>query len=641
MPRLSSELSRLVTPEGHFSHSFLRWLEGQRDSVLLETTQSDRKNFRSYLFRRPIGSIRARTLDEVESSLSQIEQAVRDGYHVAGFIAYEAGYAFESALGTPLLSDLPLVCFGIYEQPMIFNHKTMSFESGRRHATNIGSELRKAPNHVATDVLSIHPALSEDEYREAVSRIKTYIVEGDTYQVNFTFKTRCRSFKNGADLYFRLRNVQRVGYSAFMTVGTKRILSFSPELFFRREGNKLTLKPMKGTAPRGRTTEEDDQQRAALIASEKDRAENLMIVDLLRNDAGKVARFGSVRVSKFFEVERYETVFQATSTVEATLNPGIAIPELVKSLFPSGSVTGAPKIRTMQIIRELESGPRGVYTGSMGFFAPKRRAMFNVAIRTVVLDTRSGECEMGVGSGVVADSDNASEYQECLLKSKFLTADPEEFQLFETLRWEKENGWFLLPLHLRRLKESARYFGFRYDAASVRSALKRSEGRLKELSRRGRAIRVRMTLDRNGMVEFSYRALSPLSISPLIGISGHRTDSANRFFFHKTTRRKLYDTELEHAKGRGLFDLLFFNEREELTEGARTNVILRTGNSYLTPPISCGVLAGTYRAHLFRKKSFSLEEKILSRKDLLAADEVFVCNAVRGMIKVRLTAGES
>ena len=635
MPRGSSKRRTIFTPEGHLNASFLRWFGRQRNAVLLETTRKEPRNDRTYIFLNPLRVVQAHTLDEVDRCLEAVDEALKQGYYAAGYLAYEAGYAFERSLLTEGPLPIPLVWFGIYPKPVCIDVATRKIESGSSLLKNIPLPPEK---QVTTDLtaMKLSPSIREEDYRDAFRAIRTYIAQGDTYQVNYTFKVRFPVEPGAAMLYDRLRGSQRVAYSAWLNAGGTSILSFSPELFFRLDGSRLLLKPMKGTSPRGRTTEEDRQHREALLRSEKDRAENLMIVDLLRNDAGRVAKAGSVSVPKFFEVERYQTVFQATSTINATVRKEVAVPELLRSLFPSGSVTGAPKIRTMQIIRELEREPRGVYTGSIGFFSPDRNARFNVAIRTVVLDRKQKTGEMGIGSGITADSTVEGEYQECLLKAKFLTQPAREFRLFETMKWTKAKGWFLLRLHLERLRDSASYFGFRYERSAILTGMKRIERELNKAAKGKRSMRVKLLLDRSGNVEFEWAALNDLPPIHRVGMSERRTDSHDSLYFHKTTSRVFYDEELASAMKRGWFDVVFRNERGEVTEGARSNVIIRKGSHYFTPPISCGVLKGTYRTFLMKRKSFALEERVLMPDDLAEADEVFLCNALRGMVKVEI-----
>lgn len=416
------EMKNAIINAHELQPGILAWVFRQQNAILLETSRPGGGEARSYFFLNPLHIVQCACLSQVENCLAHIHQALRDGYHAAGFLGYEAGYAFEKRLATTVRTSTPLLWFGIYDAPAVYNHHHQGWERGGKKIAEMDSALRNT-NAPPAQIENLHvaPTLGEAEYHRAITAIKNHIAAGDTYQVNFTFKLKFPFRGSAAALYCHLRQRQRVGYAALLSCGAFAILSFSPELFFRIYNRRMVLKPMKGTAPRGRTPEEDERQRLALRHSEKNRAENLMIVDLLRNDAGRIARTGSVRVQRFFDLEGYETVWQATSTITAELRPRITVVDLMRCLFPSGSVTGAPKIRTMQIIRELEKEPRGVYCGSIGFFAPHlRHAVFNVAIRTLALDQQAGTGEMGVGSGVVWDSDAASEYRECLLKSRFL-----------------------------------------------------------------------------------------------------------------------------------------------------------------------------------------------------------------------------
>lgn len=601
-----------------FSLPVLDWVEDHPGSVLLE---SNIPGGTGRLFTDPRRLIVARSMSEVPSALEELDHSVAKGFHAAGFLSYEAGYAFETVLPKDRQTSVPLIWFGVFDPPRMIRKRR------RENHKKLRNSVVGLPPPDQT------PLLSEGEYTSAVKEILRFIATGDTYQVNFTFPLRMRLPGPASRWYDALRRVQRVRYSAFVNTGDHRILSLSPELLFLRVGSKLVLKPMKGTAPRGRTANEDEGQIRWLKESQKNRSENLMIVDLLRNDAGRIAMPGGVNVKKFFEIEKYETVFQATSTIEARLRKDVTIPELLRSVFPSGSVTGAPKIRTMQIIHDLERHPRGVYTGSIGYFAPNRKAELNVAIRTIVAEAKSGGVTMGVGSGIVHDSDPREEYRECLLKARFASEPADEFQLLETIRWDPGRGWSLLAFHKRRLKSSCAYFGFMFNGKTVNAALGRVA---RSLARSRQPMRIRVLLYRNGFVETQTRALRPLPANPRAALSASFTHSADRFLFHKTTRRKLYDDLLGKAERQGLFDVIFLNERGEVTEGARTNVVVKQGEKYYTPPIECGLLAGTYRAYLLQRKGFPIEEKVLHPDDLFSADEVYLCNALRGLVRVTL-----
>lgn len=635
MSRSFPKRRRILTADHLLSIDILRWFGQHRNAVLLETARPDRTNDRTYIFLHPRTILQARTLDEVNQCLDAVEKALKQKMYVAGYLAYEAGYAFEESLKMETRVAVPLAWFGVYDRPVCINTTSGLIESGRSLLKGIPSSIRR-PAGTLSPALSPSPSVTEVEYRRAFQSIQTLIQEGDTYQVNYTFKVRFPMVRDVPAFYERLRNSQRVAYSAWLNIGDQTILSFSPELFFQRKGSRLILKPMKGTSPRGRTTEEDRALTEALMRSEKDLAENLMIVDLLRNDAGRVARAGSVAVPKLFEVEHYKTVLQATSTIKARLRKDVRTPELIRSLFPSGSVTGAPKIRTMQIIRDLESEPRGIYTGGIGMFSPDNEARFNVAIRTVVLDRKQKTGEMGIGSGITAGSTAELEYEECLLKAKFLTRPSREFRLFETMKWERNRGWSLLPYHLRRLKDSSQYFGFSYRRSVIVSELKALERTFSTVGKNHQSMRVKLLLDRSGKVEFQYAPLADLPAVLKTGLADQPTDSRDAAYFHKTTWRPLYDEAMKEAAKRGWFDVVFHNERGEITEGARSNIILRKGNRYITPALSCGVLKGTYRSFLMNRKTILLEEGIVHPEELFGADEVFLCNALRGMMKVEI-----
>ncbi len=614
-----------VQDDGLFSNRFIRFAESSPDSVILETTKADRHNSTSYFFCNPVATIQCVSLNSAEAGLAEIERVCKSGLYAAGFTTYELGYAFEPALLPPSNLPRPLFWFGVYEKPVMYDQRTHKFNQKFPFTAPYPDPIGETRVGLPTG------SLTEVEYLRNAEKIKRYIVEGDTYQVNYTFKLKFGFSGSTGDLYCRLRDAQRVGYSAFIQSKSSSVLSFSPELFFDLKGNSMKLKPMKGTAQRGRTTSEDAKQAEFLRTSPKNRAENLMIVDLLRNDIGKLSQHGSVRVKKSFEVEKYETVFQATSTIHARLRPRTTIPDLVKALFPSGSVTGAPKIRTMQIIHELEKEPRGIYTGAIGFFGPKRRAVFNVAIRTVVVDHRLKKAEMGVGSGIVHDSDPRDEYRECLLKANFLTEPVHDFELLDTLRWDPRTAWFLLKEHLARLKDSAEYFGYRFKRQTVLTSLHKYARELRK--NRASSRRVRLTMDRLGNVRLSSSTVLPVQ-EPRVALGDKSLNSQDRFLFHKTTNRKFYEEQLAKATQRGLFDVIFRNERGELTEGARSNLILRIGSNYYTPPVECGLLAGVYRGWLL--KSGKIAERVLYPEDFKKADEVLVCNAVRGLITVRV-----
>ncbi len=587
------------------------------------------------IFSAPVRVCVANTAAEIGALFREIDIAVGTGLTAAGFFSYECGNYFEpKALLKAGRAGQPLAWFGIYERGYRFDHATGTFLDGEPPGLadfRVGDEK---PDEVEASL-----ALTEEEYAERIAAIHEWIRAGDVYQLNFTAPYSLRVRGSVAALYARLRERQPVEYGAFIHwAAGQRILSFSPELFFRideeRGGKCITTKPMKGTAARGRTTREDRDRAEWLRNDAKNRSENVMIVDLLRNDLGRVARFGSVRVEELFAVERHPTLWQMTSTVTAELREDAGYQEIFRALFPCGSITGAPKVRAMQLLAGLEEQPRGVYTGAIGYFSP-RRTVFNVAIRTLELHGNTGI--MGVGSGIVIDSDAGEEYKECLLKAEFLTGSgrrfPERLQLIETMLWD--GGYPLLELHLDRLMDSAEYFDFACEREAVKAGLMRYAAEFKE----GSARRVRLLLDREGGMDLGAEALEKKSAAEAkpvrVSISRVRTDAQDRMLYHKTTDRRMYQEAFNEAVNQGFDDVLFLNRRGEVTEGAISNVFIEMGGLWVTPPLECGLLAGVYRRHLLETLEH-VEERVLYAEDLRRAAAVYLSNAVRGLRRVEI-----
>ncbi|MGN6702976.1 MAG: chorismate-binding protein [Burkholderiaceae bacterium] len=512
----------------------------------------------------------------------------------------------------------------------------------------------------AAGVAGIAPNIDDAGFDQAVERIRGYIAAGDAYQVNFTYRLRFTAFGAPAALYRALRARQPAPYGALIALPDGgAVLSLSPELFVRCRDGALTAQPMKGTAPAAGEPGPDAARADALAADPKNRAENLMIVDLLRNDLGRIAATGSVAVPALFDVARHGAVLQMTSTVTAQLRDGVGLGELLAALYPCGSITGAPKRRAMQIVRELEAAPRGWYTGAIGWFdAPSagwaaERAVgdfcLSVPIRTLVLDAphAGGELpqrrgELGVGAGIVHDSVAADERAECRWKAAFLTGlrpGFEGFDLFETMHAQRGAGVRHLDRHLRRLADSARRFGLAFDEGATRDPLMRACAAFADDAPR----RLRLTLDANGRIAATAAPLTPLTVPVRVGIAPDATDPDDLFLRHKTGVRARYDAAWRAAEAAGRFDLLFFNARGELTEGGRCNVFVRRGGHWFTPPLSCGLLPGVMRAALLDDPAWSARERVLTREDLREAEEVVVCNALRGALPavVDWTAGEA
>ncbi len=558
-------------------------------------------------FTRPRQFVTARTLADVAPGLRRVEQAVlQDGLYAAGFVSYEAAPTFDGSLVVNDDGHFPLLWFGLYE----------CVEEVELPAVGALSDAVGAPDWQAS--------VGREEFDEAMARIKALIRSGDTYQVNYTYRLTAKLAGDPWNLFLRMVAAQDPPYGAFFDTGEWVICSASPELFFRLDGTRIQCRPMKGTAARGRTQAEDLAQAQALQASEKERAENVMIVDMARHDLGRVAQTGSVKVARLFEVEKYPTIWQMTSTVEAQTEAGLC--EIFQALFPAASVTGAPKVRTMQIIADLEPLPRRLYTGAIGFFAPGQRAQFNVAIRTLLVNRNTGCAEYGVGSGITWDSNPEAEWQECRAKARILAPQSLAFRLLETMRWTPQAGYYLLEQHLERLQNSALYFGFRLDQAALRLELEQLAARHGPRPRR-----IRLLVTKEGRISSESKALpKPAATPQRIILAGAPVDSSDPFLYHKTTNRKLY--EAARAAGPGFDDVLLFNEQGEVTESTIANVAVDIAGKLCTPPITCGLLPGTLRAHLLQRGE--LIERQITVAELLQSPRVFLLNSVRGMYPV-------
>jgi para-aminobenzoate synthetase/4-amino-4-deoxychorismate lyase len=551
--------------------------------VVFGSSESPPRSWRLSLD-KPVETRIAQKLDEVLPLLEFAEKQARGGAYVAVMISYEASPAFDSALCARAPGQFPLAWASVFPR-------------------EFASETQPGSDFIAGPWL---PRINNEDYELAVAKIKELIAAGDTYQVNYSFPLTS-SFSGDASAWYReLCLAQGARYCAWLDLDRFQVLSVSPELFFERRGDRVITRPMKGTMRRGRWSEEDEELAQQLRNSIKDKAENIMIVDLLRNDLGKVSALGSVHVSSLFEAERYETVWQMTSTVESTLRPGTSLVELMSALFPCGSITGAPKIRTMQIIRELERFPRGIYTGAIGFLRPGGDCVFNVAIRTVVIDKQTGVATCGVGGGVTIDSTAAGEYEECLVKSRFLQSKPVEFELFETMLIE--NGEiFLLERHLERLKKSAAYFGFKYPS-SFDLKIPVETGKLK------------LSLRKDGRLTIETTPIPNSVDVKRVTLATRPVDSSDRFLFHKTTRREFYSD-----------DVILWNERGEITESGIANVVVRIDGQLFTPPVTCGLLPGTFRDHLLAEGE--IKERVITIDEFKAAEELYLINSVRKWMK--------
>ena len=557
--------------------------------------------------------------------LAAMEDSLRQGQHAVGVFSYELGAEMHRI--APHAKPAPLA------QVLLFRH------CARLSSTQVLEWLDARKTDRPAGIAPVRASVTDGQFEDAISRIHAYIEAGDTYQINYTYRLRFDAFGTPVDLYRRLRERQPVPYGALIMLPDGRaVLSLSPELFVRHGQGMITTRPMKGTAAASGDPDMDVQRSMALAADPKNRAENLMIVDLLRNDLGRVARFGSVRVPKLFSVDRYSSVLQMTSTVEAVLREEAGLADVFDALYPCGSITGAPKRRTMQIIHELEADPRGIYTGAIGWFEAPGAGRgigdfcLSVPIRTLVLQPESGngtrKGELGVGAGIVHDSMAREEFAECHLKASFLTGLPNAFELIETIHATRSDGCRHIDLHLQRLRASADYFGFAFDEAALRASLQRASDAFSS----GEPHRVRLALKQDGTCSIQTAPLAPLSLPVRLLIAPQRTDAADLFLRHKTSVRQRYDDAWRTAEAHGAFDMLFCNERGEVTEGGRSNVFVKLDGRWTTPPLASGVLPGIMRSVLLADPQWAAAERVLTLDDLRRAEEVVACNALRGAL---------
>jgi len=567
-------------------------------------------------FANPHRIISATSVRDVRNALQEIEQLVNsNNWHAAGFVSYEAAPAFDNALHVLSTDDFPLLWFGLYSEPHAI--KTSEVYLDALKMESLQKDFR------SLGILNWQATVERSSYNTAIEKVKDYIAQGKTYQVNYTMRLSSDFNIDEWSFFLNLVHTQNK-YAAYVDTGRYVICSASPELFFKLDGNRIFSHPMKGTVKRGRTTAEDAEQAQWLHNSIKNRAENVMIVDMVRNDLGHIAEIGSVHVPELFKVEKYPTLFQMTSLVQAkTIAP---LDEIFSALFPCASITGAPKVSTMNIIAELETTPRKIYTGSIGYISPNRKAQFNVAIRTALIDREHKAAEYGVGGGIVWDSTSADEYNEALLKARVLTEPPHEFSLIETLLWTPEDGYFLREKHIERMCDSAEYFGFSYSKEIL-------ENHLDKLAKGfNSARRVRILLDRNGSLNVEDKPHQENKPNFTARLAKDSIDSNDIFLFHKTTCREVYESARQAQPNYN--DVLLYNERGELTEFTIGNLVVELNSEFFTPPISCGLLSGTFRSHLI--ETGQIKERIIHKDELGKCSKIFLINSVREWVEVEL-----
>jgi para-aminobenzoate synthetase/4-amino-4-deoxychorismate lyase len=547
--------------------------------------------------------IETKEIGEVVEVLSEAEREVGRGRWVAGFVCYEAAPAFDSVMKVSDRGDSgpPLAWFAV-------------------------SRTRQPAGSLQGGPYTLKPwtsTLSKADYSASVEYIRQRIRAGDTYQVNFTFRLEA-PFEGSAEAFYRdLVNAQACGYGALVDTGRWVVASASPELFFEWRHGRIVSKPMKGTRRRGLMLAGDEQERARLESSEKERAENLMIVDMVRNDLGRISRIGTVRVPALFTTEKYDTVWQLTSTVEAEPVTGTSLTDVFEALFPCASITGAPKVSTMGIIEHLEHDPRGVYCGAVGFGGPgaggEAEWAFNVAIRTVVIDRARSSAMYGTGGGITYDSTTTGEYSEAFLKAEVLARRSASFDLIETVRWSTEGSFWLLERHLERLIDSARYFDIPLDPAEIRAALRAG------VAGRSGSLRVRLAVSRAGNISVETGPV-PAAATVVAAVDSMPVDPSDVFLYHKTSNRRIYDEAT--ARSENVDDVILVNPSGEVTETTIGNLAVEIDGVWSTPPIPAGLLPGTYRAELIA--TGRLSERSITVAELKSASRLARVNALRG-----------
>ena len=560
------------------------------------------------IFSSPVEVLYTHELQNVREVLNKVQNKVeKKNLIAAGYLSYEAAPAFDNAYCVNKKGNLPLICFGLFK-----DYKTeITLESN---------------NHESAEAIEWEIATNQTHYETHLKYIKDQIKLGNTYQVNYTLRKHSKCIANPYGFF--LEKVQDAPYAAFIESDEHTIISTSPELFFKLSDESLICKPMKGTSKRGRTLNEDIALMKELKNSEKDKAENIMITDMLRNDMGKISDTGSVKVLSEFDIEKYPTVWQMTSSVKSQTRASITA--IFEALFPCASVTGAPKVSSMKIISEIEDQPREIYTGAIGYIAPNNEAQFSVPIRTILSNKKIDRSVYGTGSGIVWDSEWEKEWDECQNKSAILSVSHQNFELFETMRWDSNRGIFLEELHLNRLKDSAEFYNFKFSRKKINDKL---HDYLKNLEPESEKI-IRLFLAKDGETRLTTSAYKEHNKDKyqLISLAMQPVDSDDLSLYHKTTIRGIY----EDATGENpdCDDVLLWNEDGHITESTISNIIFKKDSEYFTPPISCGLLGGTYRTHLINQGH--LVERIIPKTEINLYSEIYLINSVRGKYPVKL-----
>ena len=559
------------------------------------------------LYREPRRVVVAHELEEVGPALEQVRAAVATGAHAAGWLAYEAGHAFDPKLTASFRAPSgPLLSFGLYD---------------RVETPDLATLL---PSPEGAFAGTPHPRIAQAAYEASVGQVGEHLFAGDFYQVNLTFGSDVAVAGDPLALYARLRRSSAAGWGGVILDEERAILSLSPEQFFTIRAGVIEALPMKGTAPRRADPAKDAAEAVALAADPKQRAENLMIVDLMRNDLARVAETGSVAVPELFAVQTYPTLHQMVSRITARLRDGLDGVDVLRTIFPCGSVTGAPKIAAIEALRRLEPEPRGAYTGSMGWIEPGGDAAFNVMIRTLEWQRGATRAKLGLGSGLVVDSKSRDEWAECLLKGVFVQAQRQSFDLIETMRFDPQEGISELERHLDRLAASSKELDFRFDRHGARNELQAAT-----FGRKDQAM-VRLLLSPTGTMAIQVKRREKSPAAPVrVALRPLPVEAGDFRLRHKTTDRRFYDRARQED---GAYETIFVDGEGKLTEGSRTSIFVERGGKLLTPPASRGLIPGILRATL-------IDEGRAVEAELTPADlegGFFVGNIVRGLIPARL-----
>lgn len=550
-------------------------------------------------FDKPLKIIETNKIEQINNCLQEIERAVNEGHYAAGFLSYEAAAAF---LPVDLkTTEFPLLWFGI------FKNKS-SIKNNNKTPFNIGEWS---------------PTVNKSEYYSDFKKITNAFENNSTNQVNYTIRLATTFTGNSYKYYLDLKNKQNASYNAYLDIGNHHILSISPELFFDLKSKKITVKPMKGTKERGNNLAEDKQFKRELMHSKKNQYENKLIVDLMKEELSPISEDGTIVVKDLFSVEAFPTLFQMTSTIESTVKEHINLTDIFKTLFPCGSITGAPKVETINFIKDLEKRNRDIYCGAIGFITPDFEATFNVPIRTVIIDTKKNEATYDVGGGITKMSNKEDEYQEVFTKAKVLDTKEVDFDLIETFGLIS-GKYIVYDEHIARLKSSATYFNFKINIPKINNDLLKIATQFKT-----KKMRVRLTLSKKGTHNITFTPLLQTNTPQIVTLARDSIEDSI-FLYHKTTNRAMYDSlKVNDPK---IFDTLFWNENNEITEFSIGNIVLEVNNELITPKASSGLLPGTYRQALISKNV--IKEKTILISDLPKAKRIWLINSVREWVPV-------